>query len=85
MRSFLRLARVRRQGGSHPYTMRLCVSGTQEFFVSCVQVAVIRPRLAGGRQFNETLILSNVLTLCCGESGGFDVIGRLSPTTWLLV
>jgi len=28
--------------------MLLCVSGTQEFFVSCVQVAVIRPRLGLG-------------------------------------
>ena len=54
MRSFLRLAR-RRQGGSRTYTMRLCVSGTQEFLVSCVQVAVIRPRLASSWSANGKL------------------------------
>ena len=34
--------------------MRLCVSGTQEFFVSCVQVAVIRPEISN-KSFNASI------------------------------
>ena len=53
MRSFLYLAR-QAQGKWRTYTMRLCVSVTQEFFVSCVQVAVIRRNVWSNT--NESLL-----------------------------
>jgi len=47
MRSFLHLGPSGGKAG-RAYMMLLCVRGTQEFFVSCVQVAVIRPRMGLG-------------------------------------
>jgi hypothetical protein len=92
MRSFLRLARVRRQGGSRPYTMRLCVSGIQEFFVSCVQVAVIRPRLADGWSTNKKLAIRSddfrrarqpsMIALNRDQIGGLPTTQDLSPGGW---